>query len=435
MRFQKSKDDMVCVSCVRTPFGRFGGSLRDFDVYDLGALAMRTAMERIKLDPAIIDEVWWGVGDTSSTRDPYTPVTARQSLLKAGISARTPSVTFDQACISGMNAAKYGLRSIQSGEAETVLSGGATSFSTIPFLLRGIRWEGRRHTSMTLEDPLIPLGYKDFAPVAVDAGEVAVQYAITRLEQDEFACASHENYGKAWQRGFFKKEIEPLELVQTDHKGNTLSKKMLDIDEQYRSDIRLASLTKLKPIYGSPTCTAGNAPGMNDGATAQIFMKRAKAEALGHEILYTVVDMSTIAMAPGLIGVAPAFAIKKCLDRTELDIQDMRFIEINEAFACVPLVSSRLLSTEHFLAGSFDDLLEEVSANPIGGSDDEKYLRLKSRLNANGGAVAVGHPNTATGARLMMTAAYNLKEAGGGYAACGICGGLAQGAGCIIWVE
>lgn len=204
MRFEKSREDIVCISAVRTPFGRFGGSLREIDVYELGAIAMRNVMERIKLDPAIIDELWWGVGDTSSAKDPYTPVTARQSLLRAGISANTPSVTFDQACISGMNAAKYGLRSIQMGEAETVLSGGATSFSTIPFLLRGIRWEGRRHTSMTLEDPLIPLGYKDFAPVAVDAGEEAVQYEVTRLEQDEFACASHLNYGKAWKGDFSK---------------------------------------------------------------------------------------------------------------------------------------------------------------------------------------------------------------------------------------
>ena len=230
MRFEKSREDIVCISAVRTPFGRFGGSLREIDVYELGAIAMRNVMERIKLDPAIIDELWWGVGDTSSAKDPYTPVTARQSLLRAGISANTPSVTFDQACISGMNAAKYGLRSIQMGEAETVLSGGATSFSTIPFLLRGIRWEGRRHTSMTLEDPLIPLGYKDFAPVAVDAGEEAVQYEVTRLEQDEFACASHLNYGKAWERGFFKSEIGPLELVQTDRKENLQPKKMLDID-------------------------------------------------------------------------------------------------------------------------------------------------------------------------------------------------------------
>lgn len=174
---------------------------------------------------------------------------------------------------------------------------------------------------------------------------------------------------------------------------------------------------------------------MNDGAAAQIFMKRGKAEALGHEIIYTVVDMSTIAMAPRLISVAPALAIKKCLANTKLDIQEMRFIEINEAFACVPLVSSRLLSTEHFLAGRFEDLIKEISAHPISGGDDEKYRQLKSRLNVNGGAVAVGHPNTATGARLMMTAAYNLKQAGGGYGVCGVCGGLAQGAACIIWVE
>lgn len=435
MNFQKSKDDVVCVSAVRTPFGRFGGSLRDFDIYDLGAVAMKNAMERIKIAPAIIDEVWWGNGDTSNTKDPYTPVVARQTMLKAGIPPEKPSVAFDQACISAMNAAKYGLRSIHLKEADTVMAGGSTSFSTIPFLLRGIRWEGRRHTSIPLEDPLIPLGYKDYAPVAVDAGEVAVEYGVMREEQDEFAYASHVKYGKALEREFFKHEIEPLELAKTDKKGNVISKELLDFDEQYRPDISLEGLAKMKPIYGNPTCTAGNAPGMNDGATAQIFMRREKAEKLGLDIIYTVVTMATIALAPRLIDLAPGFAIKKCLNTAKLDINDMNFIEINEAFACVPLVSSKLLTNDRFLSGDLDELIREASLQPITGNDDSKYLEFKNRLNVNGGAVAAGHPNTATGARLMMTAAYNLMEQGGGYAACGICGGLAQGAGCIISVE
>lgn len=435
MNFQKSKDDVVCVSAVRTPFGRFGGSLRDFDIYDLGAIAMKNALERIKLSPAMIDEVWWGNGDTSNTKDPYTPVVARQTMLKADIPPEKPSVAFDQACISAMNAAKYGLRSIQLKEADTVMAGGSTSFSTVPFLLRGIRWEGRRHTSIPLEDPLIPLGYKDYAPVAVDAGEVAAEYGVTREEQDEFAYASHVKYGKALERGFFKHEIEPLELVTTDRKGNVVSRKVLDFDEQYRPDISLEVLAKMKPIYGNPTCTAGNAPGMNDGATAQIFTRREKADALGLDIIYTVVTMATVALAPRFIDLAPGCAIKKCLDTAKLSIDDMKFIEINEAFACVPLVSLKLLTNDRFLSGNLGELITEASRQPILGNDEAKYSECKNKVNVNGSAVATGHPNTATGARLMMTAAYNLREQGGGYAACGICGGLAQGAGCIISVE
>jgi acetyl-CoA C-acetyltransferase len=435
MSMKKNKDDIVCVSAVRTPFGRFGGSLRNIDIFDLGAIPMKNAMERIKLDPAKIDEVWWGNGDTTNTKDPYTPVLARQTMIKAGIPPERPSVAFDQACISGMDAAKYGARSILLGEAEIVMTGGSTSFSTVPFLLRDIRWEGKRHSSFLVEDPLIPLGYKDFAPVAVDSGNVAVEYGVSREEQDEFAFASHVNYGKAMQRGFFKKELAPLELQKKDKKGNIISSKYLEIDEQYRSDIKLEDLAKLKPVFGNPTCTAGNAPGLNDGATAQILMKRGKAEALGLEVIYTIVTMSSIALQPRIMPVSPAFAIKRCLDTAEMKITDMKYIEINEAFACVPLVSAKLLSNERFLSSGYAEMVKEASATPILDNDPKKYGALKGKLNVNGSAIAVGHANTASGARLMMTAAYNLRENGGGYAACAICGGLTQGAGCIIWVE
>lgn len=435
MSFKKNSNDIVCVSAVRTPFGRFGGSLKDMDIYDLGAIPMKNAMDRIKLDPALIDEVWWGNGDTSNTKDPYTPVVARQTMLKAGIPPEKPSVAFDQACVSGMNAAKYGSRSILLGEAEVVMAGGSTSFSTVPFLLRGIRWEGKKHSSFLMEDPLIPLGYKDYAPVAVDSGNVAIEYGVTREEQDEFALSSHMNYGKALQRGFFKKEMAPLELAKKDKKGNVISSKSLEIDEQYRPEIKIGDLAKLKPIFGNPTCTAGNAPGMNDGATAQILMKREKAEKLGLKVIYTIVAMSSIALQPRIMPVSPGFAIKKCLDASGLKIDDIKFIEINEAFACVPLVSTKLLSNSRFLAADYDAMVKEASAGPILDNDAKKYDLLKSRLNVNGSAIAVGHANTASGARVMMTAAYNLAENGGGYAACAICGGLTQGAGCIIWVE
>jgi acetyl-CoA C-acetyltransferase len=435
MDFNKQKDDLVCVSAVRTPFGRFGGSMKDIDIYDLGAIAMANCMKRINLDPDLIDEVWWGNGDTTCTKDPYTPVVARQTMLKAGISPQTPSVAYDQACISAMTTVKYGGRSVQLGEAEIVMTGGATSFSTVPFLLRGIRWEGRRHSDFPVEDPIIPLGYKDYAPVAVDSGEVAVEYNISREEQDETAVASHANYGKAWDQEFFKHEMEPLELIKKDRKGNIVSQTVLDIDEQYRPNVTLEGLSRLKPLFGSKTCTAGNAPGMNDGAAAQIIMKRETADKMGLEPLYTIVTTASIALQPRIMPVSPAFAIKKCLDQAGLTIGDMYFLEINEAFACVPLVSCVLLSNDRFLKSDYDAMVQEASQRPITDNDDEKYRELKSKLNVNGSAIAAGHANTASGARVMMTAAYNLKENGGGFAACAICGGLTQGAGAIIWVE
>ena len=215
MSFQKSKDDIVCVSATRTPFGKFGGQMRDIDIYDLGAIAMKNAMEKINLDPSLIDEVWWGNGDTSSTKDPFTPVVARQSMLKAGIPPETPSITYDQACTSALSAVYYGARSIKAGEAKIVMTGGSTSFSTVPYLLRDIRWEGKRHSSFMIEDPIIPLGYKDYAPVALDSGNVAIEYGVSREEQDELALNSHIKYGKAWEQGFFKNEMTP-EITKKD---------------------------------------------------------------------------------------------------------------------------------------------------------------------------------------------------------------------------
>ncbi len=435
MTFQKNKEDIVVVSAVRTPFGKFGGSMRDIDIYDLGAIAMQNALKRIDLPPEKINEVWWGCGDTTNCKDPYTPVVARQSMLKARIPAETPSLYFDQACTSAMTSVKYGARSIRLKEASIVMTGGATSFSTVPFLLRDIRWEGRRHSDFKVEDPIIPLGYKDFAPVAVDSGEVAVEYGISRQEQDELAFTSHANYGKAHKRGFFKNEIVPLTLQKKDKKGKIISEQVLDIDEQYRANISLEVLGKLKPVFNNPTCTAGNAPGMNDGAAAQIIMTRETAERLGIDILYTVVSTSAIALQPRIMPVSPAFALKKCFDQSGLTINDISVLEINEAFACVPLVSCKLLSNDRFLNTDYTEMVAEASKKPILDNDDQKYAALKKQLNVNGSAIATGHPNTSSGARIMMTAAYQLKEKGGGYAACAICGGLTQGAGAIIWVE
>jgi acetyl-CoA C-acetyltransferase len=271
--------------------------------------------------------------------------------------------------------------------------------------------------------------------VAVDSGNVALEYQVSREEQDDWAYGSHIKYGRALQRGFFKKEMMRFELEKKDKKGQTVSKTALEIDEQYRPDIKREDLAKLKPIFGNPTCTAGNAPGMNDGAAAQIFMKRAMANKLNLAPLYTIVSMSAIALQPRIMPVSPAFAIKKCLNEAGLEIDAMRLIEINEAFACVPLVSTKLLANERFIQGDYRAMVKEASVHPILDHDAGRYDRLKEILNGNGSAIAVGHPNTASGARLMMTAAYSLQEKGGGYAACAICGGLTQGAGCIIHVD
>lgn len=262
--------------------------------------------------------------------------------------------------------------------------------------------------SVTMEDPLFRLGYRDYNPVAVDAGEVAVEHGIGREEQDEWALRSHQLYGKAHSEGKFKEEMMPLEVGTKGDKPV-----VLEIDEQYRSDVTLDKLAKLPTIYGSPTCTPGNSPGLNDGATAVLLMSGKKAAELGFEPLASIVSVATVAMKPRLLAEVPAQAIKVALGKAGLGVDDISLLEINEAFAAVTLVSSKIL----------------------GDSDRARTARIRERLNVNGGAIAIGHPNAASGARLVMTLAYELRRRGGGYGVAAICGGLAQGDAIVIRVD
>jgi len=401
-------DDIVIVSAARTPFGRYGGSLRDYDYFELGAIPMREVIRKVNLDPGIVDEVFWGVGDTSVCKDVYTPVAARQTLLKAGLPPETPSISLDKACVSAMSAVKLGAMAIRLGEIEVALAGGATSFSQEPLIVRGLRFSGFRLGDVKMEDPLYQLGYKDFNPVSVDTDNVASEYGISRLEQDEWALRSHKNYGKAWKEGKFKDEIIPLEIHNKDKEPF-----LINIDEQYREDTTLEKLSKLKPIYGCKSITAGNAPGLNDGATAILIMKRSKAEALCLEPIATILAMTSIAIKPNRMPEGTAVAIQKVLDLANLKLDQIDFIEINEAFAAVPLVSIEMLSKG-------DKGLSKV---------------IKEKTNINGSAIAIGHPNTASGARIIMNLAFELKRRKGGYALGAICGGLAQADACILKFE
>jgi len=396
------------VGAVRTPFGRYGGSLQDIDYYDLGAIPMQEVLKRVNLEPSLVGWVYWGVGDTSPCKDPYTPVAARQSLIKAGLPHTTPSTSFDMACVSAMNAVKLSTMAINAGEIDIALAGGATSFSREPLILRSVRFGGFRLGNVTMEDPLFELGYKDFNPVSVDSDNVAHEHGIAREEQDEWALRSHVNYGNAWNAGKFKDEIMPLTIPQP--KGEP---KVLDIDEQYRPDTSLERLAKLRPVYGTRAITAGNAPGMNDGAAAILVMTRGKAKELGLEVLATLVAQVSIAINANRMPEGPGYAMQKVLKMVDLSLDDMTVMEINEAFACVPLVSAKLLA----------------------GGDDKRYQAIKDRLNVNGSAIAIGHPNTTSGARVLMNLMYELRRQGGGYALGAICGGLAQANATIIKVE
>ena len=283
-----------------------------------------------------------------------------------------------------------------------------------------------------MEDPLFPLGYKNYAPVAVDSGNVAKTYGITREMQDELSLASHQKYKTAYENGFYKETMFPITLELK--KGKKTETVELNIDEQFRPTITMEALQKLKTIFGNDSITAGNSPGLNDGAAAQIITKKSTAEELGLQPLYSILDMVSIAAAPSLLPVAPALAIKKALHESGLTLDDIDVIEINEAFAAVPLVSLRLLSCSAFVNDDYQHAASIIDHYPVDTFDEAVFHKLIGKLNVNGGAVAIGHANTASGARIMMNAGSELRRRGGGLAVCAICGGLTQGDACILRV-
>ncbi len=401
-------NDVVIVAAARTPFGRFGGSLRDIDYYELGAIPMREVVKRAKIDPKTVNEVFWGVGDTSACRDPYTPVAARQSLIRAGLPHETVSISFDMACVSAMHAVKLAAMEMKAGEIDAAIAGGATSFGQSPLVVRGLRFNGYRLTDVKMEDPLVALGYKDFNPVSVDTDNVTHEYGFTRKDLDEWSLRSHQNYGKAWNAGKFKEEIMPLPIPQP--KGEP---KILEIDEQYRPDTSLEGLAKLKTVYNTRMITAGNAPGLNDGATAILLMTRKRANELGLAVLGVIIASTSVAINASRMPEGPGFAMLKALQKANLTFDDMAIMEINEAFAAVPLVSMKVAAE----------------------GDANKYKKMFDKMNPNGSAVAIGHPNTASGARIIMNLMFELRRRGGGYAMGSLCGGLAQADACIVKVE
>jgi len=399
--------EIVIVSACRTPFGRYCGSLKDMDYFDLGAVSMTEVYKRVSMDPSMVEEVFWGVGDTSVCKDVYTPVAARQTLLKAGLPAETPSISLDKACVSAMTAVKLAAMSIRLGEIDVAIAGGATSFSQIPLIVRGTRYNGFRIGDQVMEDPCYMLRYRDFTPVSVDADNVGYKYGITREEMDEWSFRSHHNYGKAFEEGKFDNEIIPMEIPQK--RGEPIN---LKIDEQYRANTTMERLSNLKPIFGTKSITAGNAPGLNDGSTAILVMSKDKANELGLEILGTIVAMTSIAIKPDRMPEGPGFAVKKVLQMADVSLADVKVMEINEAFAVVPLVSIEVICDR----------------------DKRKIKKVQEKSNVNGSAIATGHPNTASGARIIMNLLYELRRQGGGYAMGAICGGLAQADACLIKV-
>jgi len=329
-------DDIVLAAGLRTPFSKFGGALRGVPSVALGAEALRLLLWDSGLPAGSVDEVFYGVTLPSEVALDG-PTSGRQALLRAGLSDATRSLTIDRGCCSSMTAVHLGVHSLRRGDAAWVVAAGAENMGRATFLApAGLRF-GHRHGSITLRDPLERLG-ADIGgrPVTQDVGEVALAWDVAREQQDEWALGSHQKYFAAKSAGFYASHVVPVDLPQWQA--------ALDHDELPRADCSREKLAALPMVYGGPTITAGNAPGLDTGAAALLVTTRAQARERGIEPLATIASVGSAAGRPGDIAVIPGPSIRNALRPLGWDLDRLDVIEVNEAFAAVPLVTARWLA-------------------------------------------------------------------------------------------
>ena len=386
----------VILSGVRTPFGKFMGSLAALSAVRLAAQVAQGALQRADLSPDKVEAVVFGnVIQTS----PDAIYLARHAALYAGVPIEVPALTVNRLCGSGLEAIIQGAHLVQSGEADLVLAGGAENMTQAPFVIRGAR-VGLRLGSTQLEDYLWEALYDPYAgcTMAGTASNIAVKYGISREEQDEFALRSHQRAVQAVETGRFKEEIRP---IQIEHRGKTIT---VDRDEHPRKDTTPEMLAQL-PLAPFPknTCvTAGNASGINDGACAVLIASAQKAQELGMRPLGRVVSWAAAGVEPQYMGLGPVPASRKALERAGLGLADIDLMEINEAFAAQYLGVERELQ--------FD----------------------REKVNVNGGAIALGHPLGASGARLTLTLLLQLQRDRKQFGLASLCIGGGQGIAAIF---
>src|SRR5579883_317177 len=388
---------VVLASGVRTPFGAFGGALKDFWLPELGGVVIREAIQKAGVAPDEVDEVDMGINLPGSDRS-----IARQSMLKAGTPETKNANSVDRACCSSMAAITMARRGIQAGDVNIAVAGGTENMSKVPYFVHDMRW-GHRLGDIQLKDQLVIADPMTGKPRAVQAADEAEEFGIGREEQDAWALRSQELWKAAWEAGRFADEIVPIEVPQG--KSPPIC---FDRDESPR-DTTLEKLAKLPTVYGSKTVTPGNAPGLNTGASAVVLMGQDVAEQRGCQPLASIVGWSQVSGHPDKLASIPAVAAKKALAEAGLSIDDIDLIEINEAFAAMPLVSTKLLA----------------------GGDAARMEAIRAKTNVNGGAIALGHPTGATAARLVLTVAHELQRRGGGLGLATLCGGIGEGE-CVI---
>jgi acetyl-CoA C-acetyltransferase len=368
--------DVVIVSAVRTPIGKLLGSLKEFSAPQLGAIVVREAVRRAGIDPAAVDECI--MGNVVSAGEGQNP--ARQAALNGGLSEHVAAMTINKVCGSGLKAVMLASQAVQAGDVDIAVAGGMESMSNTPYLLSRVR-EGLRMGNATLVDSMIQDGlWCAFEQCHMGmAGEhVAEHFKVGREDQDRFAAESHRRAAHATREGWFTDEIVAVEIPQ--RKGAPVS---FERDESIREDTTPAVLAGLKPAFKKDgTVTAGNAPGVNDGASALVVMGADKAQALGVKPFARIVAQATSGLAPILVVMTPIEAVRKVTKKANWNLADVDLFEINEAFS-VQMVA----------------VLRELGIDP-------------AKVNVNGGAVALGHPIGASGARVLTTLLYALKRRG-----------------------
>jgi acetyl-CoA C-acetyltransferase len=389
----------VIVSGARTPVGKFGGGLSSLTASDLGGIAMKEALLRADLSPESVDEVILGC----VLQGGQGQIPSRQAAQKAGLPWETKTETINKVCASGLRAITMADQIIRAGDEEIIVAGGMESMSNAPYILPKARW-GLRMGDSSVKDLMVHDGLTcTFTGVhmGIYGNDVAKEMEISRERQDEWAYRSHNLAIRAIENGVFDEEIVPVEVPQRKGEPVIVSK-----DESPRKDTSAESLAKLKPVFSKEgTITAGNAPGVNDGAAAVVVMSEERAAKEGKDVMATIVGHAAIAVEAKDFPKTPGLVITELLKKTGKRLEEIDLFEINEAFAAVALTSAELA-----------------------GLDLDK-------VNVNGGAVALGHPIGASGTRIVLTLIHELKRRGGGLGIASICSGGGQGDAILVEVK
>ncbi|WML24962.1 acetyl-CoA C-acetyltransferase [Neobacillus sp. OS1-33] len=388
----------VIVSAARTPFGKFGGALKDMQAVELGGIAIREALVRAGIEGDQVDEVIMGMVLQGGAKQ----IPSRQAARKAGLPWEVQTETINKVCASGLRSVTLADQIIRANDADVIVAGGMESMSNAPYLLPNVRWGLRmgdgKATDLILNDGLTDAF--DGLHMAVHGSKVAAEYEISREAQDSWALRSQQRAIEAMKNGNFDEEIVPVLLTQ--RKGEPI---VIDKDEAPR-ETTIEQLQKLPPVFTKDgSITAGNAPGLNDGAGAMVLMSDEKAAQQGIKPIATILGHAAVGQEAPYIATTPGLAINKLLKKTGYTIDQIDLFEVNEAFAAVTLTSEK-----------------------IAGYDLEK-------VNVNGGAIAFGHPIGASGARIIMTLVYELQRRGGGLGIAAICSGAAQGDAILVEVR